>query len=323
VSPTILIMQPIPEAAVDWLRAQGAEVLLGWEDDWRSRAGDVRALVYYSIRVDRELLDALPALEVVGKRGAGVDTVDLEETERRGIRVTNIVGADGNANTVAEHAITLLFAATRAIPAADRFTRAGRFRERMSLPLVEEISRSRVGIVGVGQIGGRIASMLGGGFQCELGAYDPYLLAERAAELAVRRFETVRELVEWADNLVVAAPLTPETRGLVGAGELRLLGPNGVVVVSSRGGIVDERALADAVRDGTIRGAGVDVYDPEPPEPDNPLFELDRVVLTPHVAGASRTSRERTSLMVCQQVWSLLHGGTAPLVGGQPWLERV
>lgn len=319
----VLIMQPIPTAAIDWLRDRGAETILGWEEDWRAKADTIRGLVYYSICVDRELLDALPALEVIGKRGAGVDTVDLEEAARRGIRITNIVGADGNANTVAEHAMMLLVAATRSVLVADRFVRAGRFRERMSLPLVEEISGSRIGILGVGQIGSRIAAMCRDGFQCELGVYDPYLPEERARELGAEAFADVHGLADWAANLVIAAPLTAETRGLVGLDDLRALGPRGVVVVSSRGGIVDEQALAEAVRSGAIRGAGIDVYSPEPPADDNPLFGLDGVVLTPHVAGASRTSRERTSLMVCQQVWSLLHGGDAPLVGDQPWLERV
>lgn len=320
----ILIAQPIPAVAIDWLREQGAEAILAYEDEgWRSKADSIRALVYYSIPVDKELLDALPALEVIGKRGAGVDTVDLDEAARRGIRITNIVGENGNANAVAEHAIMLLFAATRSVVVADRFVRAGRFRERMSLPLVEEISESRIGIVGAGQIGGRIAAMCRGGFQCQVGVYDPYLAPERARELGAQVFPDVRSLVEWADSLVIAAPLTPETKGLIGLDELELLGRDGIVVVSSRGGIVEEEALTDAVRSGVIRGAGIDVYSPEPPGDDNPLLELDGVVLTPHVAGASRKSRERTSVMVCRQVWSLLHGGEAPLVGGQPWLEKV
>jgi D-3-phosphoglycerate dehydrogenase len=318
----ILIAQSIPTVAIDWLRAQGAELVLAFDDDgWRDKLDEVRGLIYYSVKVDKALLDSMPALEVVGKRGVGIDTVDLEELARRGIKLTNIGGSNGNANTVAEHAITLLTAATRAIPTTDAFTRAGRFVERMSLPLVKEISESRIGIVGAGQIGGRVADILRGGFQCEIGIYDPYATPERAAQLGARAFDTVAALLEWADNAVITAPLTPETRGMIGLAELRLLGPDGIVVISSRGGIVDEPALAEAVRSRLIRGAGVDVYSPEPPPKDNPLFDLDRVVLTPHVAGASDKSRERTSLMICQQVWALLHGQPAPLVGEQAWLE--
>lgn len=312
----ILITQPIPTVAVDWLRDQGADVVLGFPgDDWRARAATVEGLVYYSIKIDKPLLDQLPALRVVGKRGVGIDTVDLAELDRRGILLTTVGGEFGNHNTVAEHAITLLFAATRAIPMADAFTRAGRFTERMSLPLVREVSESRVGIVGAGRIGGRVADMLRLGFQCEIGIFDPYLDAERTEALHAKRFDTVGALCEWADNVVITAPLTDETRGLLGPAELRRLGPDGIVVVSSRGGIVDETALVEAVRTGAVRGAGIDVYSPEPPAPDNPLFGLDRVVLTPHVAGASDRSRARTSLLICQQVWALLHGEPAPVVG--------
>jgi D-3-phosphoglycerate dehydrogenase len=318
----ILIAQPIPTVAIDWLREQGADLVLAFEDDaWRDKVDDVRGLIYYSIKVDKALLGLLPALEVVGKRGVGIDTVDRDELARRGIRLTNIGGSGGNANTVAEHAITLLTAATRAIPTTDAFTRAGRFTQRMTLPLVKEISESRIGIVGAGQIGGRVADILRGGFQCEIGIYDPFVAPGRAERLGARVFDTVAALLAWADNAIVTAPLTPQTRGLIGLAELRLLGPDGIVVISSRGGIVDEPALVEAVRCGLIRGAGVDVYSPEPPTADNPLFTLDRVVLTPHVAGASDKSRERTSLMICQQVWALLHGQPAPLVGGQVWLE--
>jgi D-3-phosphoglycerate dehydrogenase len=311
----VLITQPIPTAAVDWLRDQGADVVLGFPgEDWRAKADTVEGLVYYSIKIDKPLLDQLPALRVIGKRGIGIDTVDLPELGRRGIQLTNVAGEFGNHNTVAEHAITLLFAATRAVPTADAFTRAGRFTERMSLPLVKEVSESRIGIVGAGRIGGRVADMLRLGFQCEVGIFDPYVTAERTEALHATRFDTVGGLCDWADNVVIAAPLTDETRGLLGLAELRRIGPDGIVVVSSRGGIVDEGALVEAVRTGLVRGAGIDVYSPEPPAPDNPLFQLDRVVLTPHVAGASDKSRERTSLLICRQVWALLHGEPAPVI---------
>lgn len=320
----ILIAQPIPTTAIDWLREQGADVVLAFEDDnWRAKADTVRGLIYYSIKVDKQLLDALPSLEVIGKRGVGTDTVDLDEVAKRGIKITNIVGSNGNANTVAEHAITLLTAATRAIPTTDAFTRQGRFAERMTLPLVKEISETRLGLVGAGQIGSRVAAILRDGFQCEIGVYDPYLAPDRAGQIGARIFDEVRGLFEWADNVVITAPLTSESRGLVGLEELRLLGPDGIVVVSSRGGIVEEAALVEAVKSRLVRGAGIDVYSPEPPATDNPLFRLDRVVLTPHIAGASDKSRERTSLMICQQVWSLLHGSEAPLVGGQAWLSTT
>jgi D-3-phosphoglycerate dehydrogenase / 2-oxoglutarate reductase len=308
-------MQPLPDVAIEWLTAQGAN--LSWYDDgWPADADEVEALIYYSVHIDKPLLDRLPALRVIGKRGAGVDSLDLAEADRRGIQVTN-VGAGGNASSVCEQALTLLMAATRDVVRRDAFTRAGNFTHRFELPLYEEVGGSRVGIMGAGNIGRRLIEILRGGLACEIGVFDPYAQAD---DLRVRQFDELGAMFEWADNVIIAAPLTDESRGSVGRRELALLGPQGVVVVISRGGIVDESALAAALREGDIRAAGVDVYDHEPPAADHPFYDVPNIVLSPHVAGASRQSRNRTSLMCAQQVWALLHGQPAPVIDTQPWL---
>jgi D-3-phosphoglycerate dehydrogenase len=317
---SILIMQPLPTNAVDWLRAQGEDVLLAYEDDgWRARAGEIRALIYHSIPIDRPLMDALPALEVIGKRGAGIDTIDLDEARARGLRITN-VGAGGNAVAVTEHAIMLLLAATRSVVARDAATRQGCFATRFDMPLVNEITGSRIGIVGAGHIGTRIAAVCRDGFGCEIGYYDPYLDETQASARGGRLFASVDALFAWADNGIIAAPRTPQSTGMIGTAQLEALGREGALVIISRGGIVDEPALVKALRTGRIRAAGVDVYASEPPPDDHPFFALDNIVLTPHVAGGTTKSHERTSLMVCQQVHALLHGGDAPVVDDQPWL---
>ena len=308
-------MQPLPTVAVDWLAAQGA-VLSAYDDGWPADADEIEALIYYSVPIDKPLLDRLPALRVIGKRGVGVDTLDLAEIVRRGIKVTN-VGAGGNANSVCEQALTLLMAATRDVVARDAFTRAGNFSHRFELPLYQEVAETRIGIMGAGEIGRRMTAILHGGLGCEIGVYDPYASTD---DLPVVRFDELAAMFEWADNVIIAAPLTDESRGSVGRRELALLGPQGVLVIVSRGGIVDEAALAGALRDNDIRAAGVDVYDGEPPADDHPFFGLPNIVLSPHVAGASKQSRDRTSLMVAQQVWALLHGQLAQLIDTQPWL---
>jgi D-3-phosphoglycerate dehydrogenase len=313
----ILITQPLPAVATDWLRLQGAELFLGYEsDEWKAHAEEIRAIVYYSIHIDTAFMNMLPNLEIIGKRGAGIDRIDLREAERRNIKITNVAGA--NANAVAEHAVMLLFAATRGVVVRDRVTRAGRFEDRFDLPLTREIAGTELGLIGYGRIGRKIGSMLSQGFGCPVGFYDPYVDAS-TIPAGVKRFPDLRSLMSWAINAVVVAPLTAETRGMVGVEELRLLGPDGIIVVASRGGIADEQAIVEAILEKSIRGAGIDVYDGEPPRPDHPLFGLDEVVLTPHVAGATDTSREQSSLLTCQQVWSLLHGGEAPLVGRESW----
>jgi D-3-phosphoglycerate dehydrogenase / 2-oxoglutarate reductase len=318
---SVLIMQELPAVAVDWLRAQGEELFLAYADDgWRAAADRIRALIYYSIPIDKPLMDALPALEIIGKRGAGIDSIDLHEASARGLRITN-VGAGGNADSVAEHALMLLLAATRSLVTRDAATRQGRFSERFDMPVVNEITGSRVGIVGAGHIGTRVAAICANAFQCEIGFYDPYVDDESARQRGGARFDSVAALFGWADSGVVAAPRTPESEGMIGAAELAALGPEGVLVIVSRGGIVNESALVEALRRNTIRAAATDVYATEPPPRDHPFFELDNIILTPHVAGASAAARDRTSLMVCQQVHALLHGREAPLVDAQPWLH--
>lgn len=317
---SILIMQPLQPAAMEWLAQQDIPVVTHDEEGaWRSHAEDIEALIYYSVKIDRPLLDQLPHLRFIGKRGAGIDSIDLDEVRRRGIQITN-VGAGGNATSVAEHAMTLLFGSIRQLPQRDAFAREGRFLGRFGLPLVEEVSGARIGILGAGQIGRKLIGMLHDGFGSELGVFDPYLPDEVASTLPVTMFDDVSALCDWAQHVIVAAPLTDESRHLIGRDQLRLIGSRGVIVICSRGGIVDESALAAAVDAGEIWGAATDVYDDEPPADDHPFFSRPDIVLTPHVAGASLRSRDNASVMVCQQVCALLRGEDAPIVNAQPWL---
>jgi D-3-phosphoglycerate dehydrogenase / 2-oxoglutarate reductase len=315
----ILVVEPIDTAATDWLSQQGADVILGYNgEDWQAVAEDIVALIYRGqVVIDGPYLDQFPSLRVVGKHGVGINTVDLSATGERGVLVTNTPGA--NANSVAEHAVLLLLAVTRRLVPVDALVRTGQYGERLGLPTVNEVRGSKVGIIGGGRIGRRVAEILEGGFDCTIGLLDPFVPEEDVAYLDPERFDGAGELCDWADSIVVAAPLTEQTRDLISAPELARLGPSGIVVISSRGGIVNEGDLTDAVRRGVVGGAGVDVFSPEPPPPNNPLLELDNVVVTPHYGGHSKEAREAMARMVCQQVWTLLNGGTAPLAD-QAWL---
>ena len=314
----ILVTEPVIDEALDWMRERGGEPILAYEGaDWRARGTEITGMIVRAFKVDMSVLDALPALPVVAKHGVGVNTIDLVETTRRGILVTNVPGA--NANAVAEHSVALLTALSRDLIDADRLLRAGRFTERFEMREIKEITDSRLGIVGGGRIGRRIAAICHGGYGCEIGVLDPHLPDAAVVEMGARRFETVQDLFTWADNVVIAAPQTPETRGLVDAAALRHLGANGSIVCASRGGIVDEHALADAIRTGTIRGAALDVYEPEPPSIDHPLIPLSGTVLTPHIAFASDKSMVRMGMESVAQLWALLHGEHAPIVTPDSW----
>jgi D-3-phosphoglycerate dehydrogenase / 2-oxoglutarate reductase len=314
----ILITEPVHPVALDWFAEKGVHIVAHFDGEPWEPVERIRAIVTRSFKVTPEVLDRLPALEVVAKYGVGVNTIDLDACAARGIKVTNLPGA--NANSVAEHGVALLTAAIRDLIVCDTVAREGRFEDRFGIRFMAELTDANVGIYGGGRIGRRIAEICHAGYQCQIGLYDPFVPDGTWDDLSVNRFDTIADMFDWADYVVVAAPLTDQTRKSVGADELRRLGADGIIVVSSRGGIVDEHALAEAVASGTIRGAGLDVFDGEPPSPDNPLFGLKQVVVTPHVGGASEKSRRRMGLQLCEQVWALLNGQDAILVGNEAWL---
>jgi D-3-phosphoglycerate dehydrogenase len=314
----ILITEPVHQVALDGFAEKGVTVIADYNGDPWEPVDRIRAIITRSFKVTPEVLDRLPALEIVAKYGVGVNTIDLEACAARGIKVTNLPGS--NAISVAEHGVAMLTAAARNLIVCDSVAREGRFEDRFDIPFFAELTDAKVGIYGGGRIGQRIAEICHGGYRCQIGLFDPFLPAGTWDHLSVNRFEAIPDMFDWADYVVVAAPLTPQTRRSVGADELRRLGPDGIVVVSSRGGIVDEDALAEAVASGTIRGAGLDVFEGEPPSPDNPLFGLKQVVVTPHVGGASENSRRRMGVQLVEQVWALLNGQDAILVGNEAWL---
>jgi D-3-phosphoglycerate dehydrogenase / 2-oxoglutarate reductase len=314
----VLVTEPVTDAALAWLKDRGGVPILVYEgEDWQPLADRIRAIIVRAFRVDKEVLDRLPALEIVVKHGTGVNTIDLNETTARGIKVTNTPGA--NANAVAEHSVALLSGLSHDLMDSDTLVREGRFTERNELRQTKELTESRLGIIGAGRIGRRIAQICRGGYGCEIGFVDPYVPAEEITGMGANMFGDVDELFIWADNVVVAAPLTPETRMLIGASTLKLLGAEGSLVCASRGGIVDEVALAEAVRNGVIRGAALDVYEPEPPSPDHPLISVRGTILTPHVAFSSDAAIERMSMDSVTQLWDLLHGREAPVVAPGSW----
>ncbi|MBV7540196.1 2-hydroxyacid dehydrogenase [Acidovorax sp. sic0104] len=222
-------------------------------------------------------IDALPALSLICALGAGYENIAVAHAKARGIVVAN--GAGTNDDCVADHAFGLLIATVRGIPRLDGLTRQGVWRT--ALPLPPNVSHKRLGIIGLGTIGKKIAQRALG-FEMEVGYHN----RSARADVPYRYFADVAALAEWADFLVVATPGGAGTQHLVNAQVLQALGPGGHVVNIARGSVIDTAALAQALRDGTIAGAGLDVYESEPAPPAE-LIDLDTVVLTPHVAGWS------------------------------------
>lgn len=224
-----------------------------------------------------EEIDSTPRLRLLSALGVGYENLDLAHAKARGIVVSN--GSGTNDNIVADHAMALLLAAIRRIPLLDRATRNGIWRD--GLPVDPGLSGKKFGIVGLGQIGQKIARRAQG-FDCEIGYFS-----RRQREASPHTyFADIMSLATWADILVVATPGGPETRHLINADVLKALGPKGFLINIARGSVVDTEALAAALAAQHIAGAGLDVYESEPEPPRN-LLGFEQLVLTPHVGGRS------------------------------------
>ncbi|MFB6169564.1 MAG: NAD(P)-dependent oxidoreductase [Haloarculaceae archaeon] len=251
------------------------------------------------VTLSRTVLEATD-LSVVAKLGTGIDNVDLEAAREQGVAVTHTPGV--NALSVAEHTLGLLLAVSHNIQVGDRALEAGGWRDQ--LPMGVLLSGSTVGIVGFGNIGQRVAGLLSG-FDVEVLAHDPYI-ADIDTQLTGAERVGLDELFERADHVTVNAELTPETRGMVGDEQLDRL--EGILVNTARGPIVDEAALLRALREGSLAGAGLDVFETEPLPSDSPLHEFDNVVATPHSAAMTGASREATIDQIADNALALVRG---------------
>lgn len=250
------------------------------------------------------LLARAPNLLAVSTHGAGYDTVDLEACTEAGVLVVNQAG--GNAEAVAEHALALLLCLTKRIVESDRRMRRAPSIDREAY-MGRDAAGKTIGIVGIGHVGTRLATLCRGLLRMRILAFDPYLSAE---EIAARGAEKVEldELLRRSDYVSINCPLNGETRGMIGARELALMQPHAYFITTARGGIHDEAALEAALRDGRIAGAGLDVWEKEPPPPDHPLLQLDTVIASPHTAGVTREARANIGRIAAEQLLDLLDG---------------
>jgi len=244
-------------------------------------------------------------LEVIGRPGAGVDSVDIAAATKAGIPV--VYTPDGPTESVAEHAVCFMLMLSKQMLKADAAVRRGDFQFR-SRSQGAELYGKTLGIIGGGHIGSCVASICRSAFGMKVRIYDPYITPERARECGGDLCETIGELMADSDFVSVHTPLTPGTRGLVGARELALMKPTAFLINTSRGPVIDESALVEVLRDGRIAGAGLDVFEQEPPDPDLELLSMQNVVLSPHMASFTEEGRYRMGMGVVQQVLEVLKG---------------
>ena len=303
---TFLLYEPIHEAGMQVLRSVGQVRLASNadEDTIVAEIGDVHGVVVRAKgRVTRRILEHAPLLKVVGRHGTGVDNIDLEAATERGVQVVKTPEATTEA--VAEHTLGLMLALSKKIVSGHLALRSGHFEARYTLQGREVCGRT-LGVIGLGRIGRRLARMCHHGLGMSILYYDVRPAPELERELGARRLE-LHELLASAEYISVHVPLLPETTGLIGEAEFALMRPDAMFFNTSRGPVVDEGALYRALVSGAIAGAGLDVYDPEPTPPDNPLLKLTNVVLTPHMAASTEEAMRKMSL-VAEDLVNVLEG---------------
>lgn len=324
----VLLINPLLHKAGEEILEREVEVLRATNPDEPTLIGMVKGvhgiIATAGGRVPRPAIAAADELEVIAVFGAGYDLVDVEAATERGIPVVNNTGL--GATPVAEHTIGMMIALAKDFRRADRMlrqegwkARAFYIHERMGI----ELAGLTLGIVGLGHIGTLVAKKCIAAFEMKVLAYDPYVSAEKMKATGVTKVDHLAEMLPLCDFVTIHAPYTKETHHLIGASELKLMKPTAYLINCARGSLVDTAALVEALKGGTIAGAGIDVFEPEPTPFDHPLFTLDNVLLTPHVAGVSQQTVKRLSEAAAEQVLQVLKGERPPrLVNPEVWDRR-
>ncbi len=307
-APRVLISDKLSDAAVQIFKDRGIEVDfrpdLGKDKDKLAEViGDYDGLAIRSAtKVSPKILEKATRLKVIGRAGIGVDNVDIPAATAKGVIVMNT--PFGNSITTAEHAIAMMFALARQIPAADASTQAGKWEKNRFMGV--ELTAKTLGIIGCGNIGSIVAER-GVGLKMKVIAYDPFLSAERALDLGVEKVE-LDDLLARADVITLHTPLTDKTRNVLSAENLAKAKAGVRIINCARGGLVDEVALRAALDSGHVAGAAFDVFTVEPAE-TNPLFGHPNVVCTPHLGAATTEAQENVALQVAEQMSDYLLSG--------------
>ncbi len=306
--PVVVIAETIAAAAMDALATSvDVDVAVGLErSELMGRLEDASGLIVRSATsVDAAMIAAAPRLQVIGRAGVGVDNIDVPAATAAGVMVVN--APDANTVSAAEHTMALLLAQARHVAEADALLRAGAW-ERKRFKGVE-LSGKTLGILGLGRIGTLVA-MRASAFGMRLLAFDPYVTDERIRTIGAQR-GSLEEVLAAADFITIHLPRTDETVGLIDAAAIAKMKPGVRIVNVARGGLVDEEALAEAIRSGHVAGAGVDVFAVEPTT-DSPLFGLPGVVVTPHLGASTQEAQDKAGLAVAQAVVGALNGELVP-----------
>jgi len=312
----VLIADPVSEKGTDILHQHAkVDVKTGLKpEELISIIGDYEALIVRSqTKVTAEVIAAGKKLQVIGRAGVGVDNVDIEEATRRGIVVVN--APTGNTISAAEHTIALLLALARHIPQANASLKSGAWKR--SQFMGTEVRNKTLGILGLGNVGSEVARRARG-LEMKLIANDPFISEEHAQNLQVE-LVPMKQLFKEADFITLHAPLTTKTKGMLGEKELALVKPSVRIINCARGALIDEEALAKAVKEGRVAGAAIDVF-PTEPTTESVLFESDNIIVTPHLGASTTEAQVFAARDVAEQIVDVFKGHPAKYAVNAPFI---
>ena len=300
----VLVSDPIAEQGIEILKNDvDVDIATGLEpSELIKRIGNYEALIVRSeTQVTKDVINAGRKLKIIGRAGVGVDNIDVNAATERGIIVVN--APEGNTISAAEHTIAMMMSMSRNIPQANASLKGRKWDRKKFMGV--EVRGKVLGVVGLGRIGSEVAKRALG-MEMIILAYDPFISADRAKDLGVE-LTTVEDIVRRADYITVHTPLTKETKDLIGTKEFAIMKKGARLINCARGGIINEEALAKAVKDGIVGGAAIDVFTKEPPF-ENPLLELDRVIVTPHLGASTEEAQINVAVTVAEQIVNALKG---------------
>jgi D-3-phosphoglycerate dehydrogenase len=305
--PVCLITQPIHPIGAERMRAAGIEVRHGTATNEAERIAEVRDVDAVIVRegLSAAAIDAAPRLAVISNHGTGTDKIAVAHAHARGIPVVSTPAA--NVRAVAEHAMMLMLAVARGTVVADAATRRSDWQHRYQVPM-HSLSGKTLGIVGFGRTGQIVARMASAGFGMQVVVWSPRVDDAEVEALGARRVDTLHALLAISDVVSLHRPLRADTRHTIDAAALAAMKPGAILVNTSRGGLIDEPALVDALRAGKLFGAGLDVFEREPLPVASPLAALANVVLSPHQAGSTQEALADTARQCADQIIDVLAG---------------
>lgn len=315
----VLVADAINEKGIENLK-EAAEVVVDTTITPEELANTIHEyegiIVRSRTKLTKKVIDKADNLKIIARAGVGVDNIDLNAATEKGIMVVN--SPESTSITVAEHTMGLLLSLARKSAIADKSVKEGKWEKKKFMGV--ELRNKTLGVIGMGRIGSQVVNRCKA-FEMDAVAYDPYLPEEVAAQMGVELTD-LETVLKKADFITIHVPLTPETKHLISTKEFEIMKDTAFIANCARGGIIDEDALYEALSNDKIGGAALDVYEEEPPAKDCKLFELDNIVLTPHIAASTKEAQRDAAIIVADEIIDLINGGTPQNVLNLPRIDR-